>query len=103
MAARYTIGMKRRTRLAIACVLATFLLASCLPGDGKNNPDRPAGFLMGLWHGLVAPVSLVAQVFKPSIRVYEAANTGFWYDLAFWLALSGGVGGGTAAARRKRR
>lgn len=99
----YSIGMKRRTMLAIACVMAVMLLSACLPGDGKNSPDKPAGFLTGLWHGFVAPVSLVVQIFKPTIRVYEPANTGFWYDLAFWLALSGGVGGGTAAARRRRR
>jgi hypothetical protein len=79
------------------------MLASCLPGDGKNTPDTPAGFFMGVWHGVVAPVSIVVQIFKPAIRVYEANNTGFWYDFGFWLALSSGAGGGVAASRRTRR
>jgi len=95
--------MKRRVPLIVACVLAAILVSSCLPGDGRNTSANPAGFLSGFWHGIVAPVSLVVQIFKPTIRVYEVANTGFWYDLGFWLALSGGAGGGAAAAGRRRR
>ncbi|MCP5453881.1 MAG: hypothetical protein H7A27_07840 [Spirochaetaceae bacterium] len=95
--------MKRRSLLIAACVFAAVTLSSCLPGDGKNTTADPAGFLSGFWHGVVAPVSLVVQIFKPEIRVYETANTGFWYDLGFWLALSGGAGGGAAAAGRRRR
>jgi hypothetical protein len=95
--------MKQRTRLIIACAVCVMLLASCLPGDGKNNPDEPAGFLMGFWHGIVAPLSLIVQLFRPAIRIYETSNTGFWYDLGFWLALASGAGGGGAAAHRGTR
>jgi len=95
--------MKRRPVLAMVGLLCLVLLASCLPGDGRNSGAKPAGFFMGVWHGIVAPVSLIIQLFKPSIRLYEVNNTGFWYDLGFWLALASGTGGGTAAASRRSR
>jgi hypothetical protein len=95
--------MNRRRSLALVGLLCLVLLASCLPGDGRNSAGKPAGFFMGVWHGIVAPVSLVVQVFKPSIRLYEVNNTGFWYDFGFWLALASGTGGGTAAASRGTR
>ena len=96
--------MKRAFKTAALGLAAVLLLASCLPGDGKNTSTEPAGFWTGLWHGMVAPVSLVVEIFKPSIRVYEPANTGFWYDFGFWLMITSSIGGGAgAAARRKRR
>jgi hypothetical protein len=93
--------VKARARVLVAALAAVLLLASCLPGDGKNTPEAKAGFWTGLWHGAVAPLSLVVQVFKPSIRVYEPNNKGFWYDLGFWLTIASG-GGGAAAAGRSR-
>lgn len=95
--------MKSRYALLAICVLAALMLVSCLPGDGKNTAAKSAGFFTGFWHGIVAPVSLVVQIFNPDIRVYEPLNTGFWYDLGFWLAISGGAGGGAAAAKRSKR
>jgi hypothetical protein len=85
------------------CALSLVLLASCLPGDGRATPDTPAGFFIGFWHGMVAPLSLIVQIFRPAIRVYESNNTGFWYDFGFWLALASGTGGGGAAASRRSR
>ncbi len=97
--------MKSKVSIIAICLLAALLLASCLPGDGRVTEEKPAGFFSGFWHGIVAPVSLVVQIFNPAIRVYEKVNTGFWYDLGFWLAISGGAGGGAVAAKgsRKRR
>ncbi len=94
--------MNKRLRLALAVVLVLLLCLSCVPGDGKNNPDKPAGFWTGIWHGWVAPVSLVVQIFKPEIRVYERNNTGFWYDLGFYMAIISGFGG-LALSRKARR
>ena len=68
-------------------------LAGCVPGDGACSPDDPAGVLMGIWHGWLAPVSLIWGLFDSKIRVYEAANTGWWYDLGFYMAIISGFGG----------
>ncbi|WP_280530879.1 hypothetical protein [Paenibacillus alvei] len=39
-------------------------------------------------------------MFKDGIRVYEMNNTGWWYDLGFYIAIVGGFGG-FAFGRRK--
>lgn len=44
---------------------------------------RPAGFLNGIWHGLLAPYTLVVRWFINDIIMYAFSNTGWWYDLGF--------------------
>ena len=72
----------------------------CFPGGGSYSAQQPAGFFSGVWHGWIAPASLLIGVFKPEVRVYEPLNTGWWYDLGFYLAMSAGFGG--IAFTRKR-
>ncbi|HHT69929.1 MAG TPA: hypothetical protein GXZ85_11835 [Firmicutes bacterium] len=67
-------------------------MTSCLPGDGRNSAERPAGFLWGVWHGWIAPVSLIVGLFRDNIRIYEVANSGWWYDLGFYSAVIAGFG-----------
>ena len=85
----------------IILLIFLFLLTSCIPGDGKHTADKPAGFLWGIWHGWIAPISLIISIFNPSIRIYETANIGWWYDFAFYIAILGGFGG--ISLTRKRR
>lgn len=86
--------------LAVAASTA-LLLSGCLPGDGTSSAGDPAGFLWGVWHGWVAPVSLIIGLFDRSIHVYESANTGWWYDFGFYIAVVGGFGGLTLFRRKK--
>ncbi len=79
--------------LVILLVTTLIILTGCIPGDGTNTSGKPAGFFWGIWHGWVAPVSLVIGLFDKNIRVYEAANTGWWYDFGFYIAIVGGFGG----------
>jgi hypothetical protein len=90
-------------------VLATLLVAAllislsgCFPGTSAYSPDDRAGFFSGLWHGWIAPVSLIIGFFRPDVRIYETYNTGWWYDLGFYIAVIGGFGG-VAFVRKKRR
>jgi len=71
---------RSRTALFLLLAFAALCLTACLPGDGRNTAAQPAGFWTGIWHGWIAPVSLVVGLFKHGIRVYEAHNTGWWYD-----------------------
>ncbi len=98
-------GKSRVPRVMIAAtfVAVALLLSSCLPGDGKNTAEKPANFLMGIWHGWVAPVSVIVGIFNKAIRVYEPNNTGWWYDLGFYMAVISGFGGITLSRRAKRR
>jgi uncharacterized membrane protein YtjA (UPF0391 family) len=73
--------------------LIVSLFAGCFPVDGGAPADERAGFFIGVWHGWIAPISLVLSIFDRSIRVYEITNTGWWYDLGFTMAIISGFGG----------
>jgi len=93
--------LKKRALLfgiVIACLM--FILTGCLPGDGTSSSDKPAGFFRGIWHGWVAPISLIGGLFNKNIRVYEVYNTGWWYDFGYYIAVISGFGG--LALSRKR-
>ncbi len=93
--------MKRT--LLLVLVLALFLvLAACAPGDGSASTGRPAGFFTGIWHGWIAPVTLVIGLFNHRIRIYEVINSGWWYDLGYYMAVISGFGG-LALIRNKKK
>ena len=96
--------MKTTLRLSLVALAAAalLLLSSCVPGDGRATLADPAGFFSGIWHGWIAPISLIVGLFDRSIRVYEQANSGWWYDFGFYLAIVGGFGG-LALSRKARR
>jgi hypothetical protein len=58
----------------------------------------PAGFLAGLWHGIIAPITFFISLFIPGVSVYETHNNGRWYEFGFML----GIGGFTAGASTHR-
>ncbi len=89
-----------RWALWTGIVVALALLVSCMPGSEAMQERAPAGFLMGVWHGWIAPVSLGAKLFRPQLSIYETNNTGWWYDLGFYMAIISGFGG-LSLARRK--
>ncbi len=89
--------------LGAMLVLLTVVLSGCVPGDGANTAEGPAGFFWGVWHGWVAPVSLVISLFNPDIGIYEVYNNGFWYDLGFYMAIVSGFGGLTLSRKKRRR
>jgi hypothetical protein len=90
-----------RTALAVVALL---LLAGCAAGA---NPEAAtpaadgsiAGFWLGLWHGLIAPVTFVVSLFSDSVGIYEVHNTGGWYDAGFVLGLGFIVGGSSTGAQ----
>lgn len=83
---------KRVLRVGITITLILLLLTGCVPGDGTYTPANPAGFFWGIWHGWLAPLSLIIGLFNKNIRVYEIYNTGWWYDFGFYIAIISGFG-----------
>ncbi len=77
-------------------------LTGCVPGDGTYTTDAPAGFFWGIWHGWIAPVSLVLGFFNGVSRVYEIHNTGWFYDLGFYMAIISGFGGVSVFRKRSK-
>jgi hypothetical protein len=94
--------MKNRIVITLVVVLAALCLAGCFPGGGNATKEDPAGFFTGIWHGWIAPVSLVVGLFNHTIRIYEPNNVGWWYDLGFYVAIIAGFGG-VAFTRKKKK
>ena len=101
--------MKKTLVLGLFLILPV-LMAACGPGTGVqvttpdasmqlrapgpnpmiNQPDE-AGLVAragaGLWHGIIAPVTLVLSFFNSDIHMYEVHNAGSEYDLGFLLGV----------------
>lgn len=83
---------KRILLLIVVIIISLILLTGCVPGDGKHTPSNPAGFFWGIWHGWIAPISLVLGLFNNNIRIYEVVNKGWLYDLGYYMAIISGFG-----------
>lgn len=93
------------------CVGFVVLMVGCAPGSSVqvttpsstmqlaapganpllNQPDaqgRIARAGAGLWHGIIAPVTLVISFFNSNTRMYEVHNAGSEYDLGFLLGVA---------------
>ena len=69
-------------------------LAVAGPDSKFNLPDaEPAGFWVGYWHGMIAPITWIVSLFNHDVRIYETHNNGVWYDLGFILGASSSLGG----------
>ena len=96
--------MNRKTvKQVFLFLFISILVSACMPGSIGSHSHSPAGFLMGIWHGWIAPVSLIAGLFNPDIRVYETINNGWWYDFGFYVAIIGGFGGLSLFRKKKEQ
>ncbi len=62
-----------------------------------------AGFWLGLWHGIISPVTFIISLFNRAVQLYDGHNNGGWYNFGFILGVSIVFGGGTGGASRSRR
>lgn len=93
----------RRWGVVALAIAAVVLLSSCVAGPNPEVAARqPAGFLRGIWHGLIFPVTFFISLFTDDVSVYEVANRGNWYDFGFFLGIMV-LGGGSHGARRRGR
>ena len=49
---------------------------------------RVAGVLLGLWHGIISPVTLIISFFNNTVQMYEVHNDGNQYNLGFLLGVA---------------
>ena len=101
--------MKKLLRFVL-CAISLVLLTACAPGTSVqvNTPNdsmqlsapgvnplmnqgdasgRVARAGAGLWHGIIAPITLVLSFFSSDIHMYEVHNAGAEYDLGFLLGV----------------
>ncbi|MGB9894174.1 MAG: hypothetical protein ACPLRA_07135 [Candidatus Saccharicenans sp.] len=95
----------------IAPIMTLFLillLMACAPGPNtvEKTPDEGghvAGFLLGLWHGFISPVTFIISLFTKNVRIYEVHNNGGWYNFGFVLGAGLFLQGGILGSRKARR
>nr|WP_300003889.1 hypothetical protein [Tissierella sp.] len=95
--------MKRKFKFVLVLVLLITVLTGCMPGDGSYDGKNPAGFLSGIWHGWIAPISLLFSLIGEGRGIYEVVNTGFWYDFGFYMAIISGFGGISLSRNKKKK
>ena len=100
--------MSRRQAARAAVMVAVVLaLAACAAGANTvaqaNQPDA-AGFWLGLWQGLISPITFLISLFNDHVNIYEVNNNGNWYNFGFMLGVavvfSGPAGSSRAVPRR---
>ena len=96
--------------LLISASILVVMLASCAPGTNVqvNTPEstwqlsapgpnpminqgdasgRVAYAGAGLWHGIIAPITLIISFFNSDVHMYEVHNAGSEYDLGFLIGV----------------
>jgi hypothetical protein len=96
--------MVRTTLVLGLALLLTACAAGVNPSVGAAAADgHVAGFWLGLWHGLICPITFLISLFTDDVNIYEVANNGNWYDFGFVIGVSSAFGGGVLGGRRGRR
>lgn len=76
-------------RLLLGPLVAVLLLATAcaaVPDDATRVAAPPlAGFWLGLWQGLILPITFLISLFDDGVAIYEVHNIGAWYDLGYVL------------------
>jgi len=98
----------KKLLILVSSAILLVMIAGCAPGSSidVNTPDstiqlnvpgpnpqvdkpaengRVAGVVQGLWHGLIAPVTLIMSFFNENVQMYEVHNDGKEYNLGFLL------------------
>ena len=102
--------MKKLSVFVLSAILLA-MLAACAPGatvevtspettiqfttPGPNplmgkpvEKGRVADVWQGLWHGFIAPVTLVMSFFNPEVQMYEVHNVGNEYNVGFLVGVA---------------
>ena len=91
-----------KSTVAVGLTVCLILgLSACAAGSAEARQSLDGGplaqFLLGLWHGVIAPAVLVLEIVNRlaphllpwSARFYEIRGTLVEYDVGFYLGLTG--------------
>ena len=98
--------MKIKVIFLLAIILL-LLLSACAPGPNrsKRRPMREgkvAGFWLGVWHGLIAPITFIVSLFNDRVGIYDVHNSGNWYNFGFVLGAGLFLSGGILGRKKKK-
>jgi hypothetical protein len=87
-----------RPLLLTSILISLLMLGACgFVGSEAISKFDPPGFLSGLWHGLIAPWTLILRLFI-EIKMYAVPNSGWFYDLGFCIGFALSIPVGWVAA-----
>ncbi len=100
--------MKNKMILPLIIILFLFILTACFPGANPaegiaDDFGNTAGFLKGLWHGIIAPFTFIVSLFTDGIQMYEVHNNGNWYNFGFVIGAGILFSGSGRVSRFKKR
>ena len=101
----------KKILVVAACAMLLVMVTGCGPGSSieVNSPDvsinlstpgvnplvdepaengRVADIGQGLWHGLIAPVTLIISFFNEDVQMYEVHNNGKEYNLGYLIGVA---------------
>ncbi len=95
----------KKVLLILSAAGILILLAGCAAGPNtlagtEDQAGETAGFLLGIWHGIIAPVTLAISIFSDKITMYEVHNSGLFYNLGFLVGMAITLGGGGSTAAK---
>jgi hypothetical protein len=85
------VGCAPGTSVEVDVPSSTVVLTTPGPNPEQSKPDaagRLAGIVQGLWHGLIAPVTLIGSFFNPNMQMYEVHNNGREYNLGYLFGVA---------------
>ena len=94
------------TVILLVSLVTLLILSGCANKEAVTEclKGHTYGFWGGLWHGIIAPVDLIAMLWRDDVSVFAQNNNGIWYAFGFMIG-SGGWGflGGHGASRKISR
>jgi len=81
--------MKKVYLLPLMLLIVLFLVGCAAgPNTAAHTPASDgsvAGFRLGLWHGIISPITFIISLFSKNVNFYEVHNNGGWYNFGFVL------------------
>jgi hypothetical protein len=99
---------KHKKYLVVALIiLAVIIGLSCAPGNYRWDKTyeffKPANFWAGFWHGLIIVITFIVSLFTNTVKIYEANNCGWAYNLGFIIGACISLGGGIRGTIKRKR
>ncbi len=99
--------MKKKAMIIAVLLAAAIITVSCAAGpnvmEQATDLEKPAGFLLGIWHGFISLFTFIISLFSDKVNVYEVYNNGGWYNFGFIIGISIFYGGGSKGAGSRRK
>ena len=100
--------MSKSLRFVLLAVVLLLVLSACAAGanpavDTPSADGDVAVFWLGLWQGIIVPITFIISLFSDTVSIYEVHNNGGWYDFGFVIGAGFFLGGSGAGAKSARR